>query len=107
MKAIVLARVSSREQAEGESIEAPTRNLLEYTQINAFEISKAYKIVESSTKDTRKQFDSIITSIKKAVTICKKNTYCRPERIKATELKSMWSVLALSASLRDSRQATS
>lgn len=65
MKAIVLARVSSREQAEGESIEAQTRKLLEYAQLKVFEISKVYKIIESSTKDTRKQFDSIITSIRK------------------------------------------
>ena len=65
MKAIIFARVSSKDQEEGQSIPAQVRRLTEYAIRKNFTIEKTYQVTESSTKDTRKQFDQIIQHIKK------------------------------------------
>jgi DNA invertase Pin-like site-specific DNA recombinase len=56
MKAVILARVSSREQEEGKSIDAQLENLNNYCKKNDFEIVKTFQITESSTKGDRKKF---------------------------------------------------
>ncbi len=56
MKAILLARVSSREQQEGMSIPAQERRLREYAERKNLVVSEVFAITESSTKDTRKEF---------------------------------------------------
>jgi len=66
MKAILLARVSSREQQEGMSIPAQERRLREYAERKGLEAYQVYAITESSTKDTRKEFQKILDLIKKA-----------------------------------------
>lgn len=66
MKAILLARVSSKEQEEGQSIPAQERRLREYAERKSLIIDEVFKITESSTKDTRKEFEKIIVKIKKS-----------------------------------------
>ena len=65
MQAIILARVSSREQEEGQSIPSQVRRLTEYALKKHFNIAQTFQITESSTKETRKQFDRVIAHIKK------------------------------------------
>ena len=66
MKAIILARISSKEQEEGQSIPSQVRRLTEYALRKDFQISHTFQITESSTKETRKQFDQIIAYVKNA-----------------------------------------
>lgn len=66
MKAIIFARVSSKEQEDGQSIPAQIRRLTEYALRKNFTIVSTYQITESSTKETRKQFDEIIHNIRKS-----------------------------------------
>ncbi|GAB4184784.1 MAG: hypothetical protein Tsb0015_01240 [Simkaniaceae bacterium] len=66
MKAILLARVSSREQQEGMSIPAQERRLREYAERKNLVVSEVFAITESSTKDTRKEFQKILDIIKKS-----------------------------------------
>jgi len=65
MKAILLARVSSREQQEGMSIPAQERRLREYADRKGLEVFQVFAITESSTKDTRKEFQKILDIIEK------------------------------------------
>lgn len=68
MKAIFLARVSGREQEDGQSIPAQERRIIDYAEKRKFEIKEEFifKIVESSSRGKRKQFNQIIDIIKKA-----------------------------------------
>lgn len=66
MKAILLARVSSREQQEGMSIPAQERRLREYADRKGLKVDQVFVITESSTKDTRKEFQKILDLIKKS-----------------------------------------
>jgi len=66
MKAIIFARVSSKEQEDGQSIPAQIRRLTEYALRKNFTITQTYQITESSTKETRKQFNEIVSFIKKS-----------------------------------------
>lgn len=65
MKALILARVSSEEQENNNSLPAQLENITQYAKNKGFEIDPAliFKIVESSTKDTRKEFEKIIELI--------------------------------------------
>lgn len=65
MKAIILARVSTKEQREeGHSIPSQVRRLTEYAQKRQLTIYKTFQITESSCLDTRKEFDKVIALIK-------------------------------------------
>lgn len=66
MKAIIFARVSTKDQEEGKSIPAQVRRLTEYAIRKNFQIASTFQVTESSTKETRKQFDQIITYVKKS-----------------------------------------
>ena len=66
MKAIVLARVYSKEQEDGQSIPSQARCLTEYCLRKDLMIEQTFQITESSTKETRKQFDSIIVYVCKS-----------------------------------------
>jgi site-specific DNA recombinase len=66
MKAIIFARVSSKEQEEGQSIPSQVRRLTEYAIRKDLQIENTFQITESSTKETRKQFDSVVSLIKKS-----------------------------------------
>lgn len=64
MKAVILARVSSREQEEGRSIEAQLENIRSYCTKNNLIIEKTFQITESSTKGDRKKFLEMMTYVK-------------------------------------------
>lgn len=66
MKALILARVSSKEQEEGQSIPSQVRRLTEYAIKKNLQVENTFQITESSTKETRKQFDQILAFIKKS-----------------------------------------
>ncbi len=67
MKAIILSRVSTKEQAdEGQSIPAQTGRLTEYVNKKQLDHWKVFEIAESSTHDTRKKFDKVLELIKKS-----------------------------------------
>ena len=71
VKAYILARVSSKDQEENNSIPAQERVLREYCQHKDLEIIEVAKLVESSTKD-RKVFNKIVELLKNSMTIYKK-----------------------------------
>lgn len=66
MKAIILSRVSSKDQEDGQSIPAQTRRLTEYVEKKQLELWKAVEITESSTKDSRKKFEAVLETITKS-----------------------------------------
>lgn len=66
MKAILLARVSSKEQEEGQSIPAQERRLREYAERKGLIVDEVFKITESSTRDTRREFEKILERIRKS-----------------------------------------
>jgi site-specific DNA recombinase len=66
MKAIIFARVSSRDQEDGQSIPSQVRRITEYALKKNLKIESAFQVTESSTKQTRKQFDQIIAFVKKS-----------------------------------------
>lgn len=67
MKAIILARVSTKEQQEeGQSIPAQTRRMVDYCVNRSFEAPEIFQITESSSKDTRKEFEKVIKFIRES-----------------------------------------
>jgi len=56
MKAIILARVSTKEQEEGHSIAAQRLRLVDYCVRKGLKVIKTYELVESSTRGERKKF---------------------------------------------------
>lgn len=63
-KTVILARVSSKEQEEGHSLDAQVGNLQSYAHRKSLKVIKVFKIIESSTKKTRPEFDAMIEFIK-------------------------------------------
>ncbi len=59
-KAIILTRVSSREQEDGYSIEAQKHRLQSYCQRRSLTVLKVFEITESSTKGDRTKFLEMI-----------------------------------------------
>lgn len=66
MKAIIFARVSSKDQEDGQSIPAQVRRLTEYAAKKGLDVEHVFQITESSSKETRKEFSKIISHIKKS-----------------------------------------
>ena len=64
MKAVILARVSSKEQEDGHSLEAQNANLKLYAVCKGLKIIKEFMIIESSTKEERPEFRRIIEFVK-------------------------------------------
>jgi len=61
MKAIIIARVSSKDQEDGLSLDAQIRRLNNYIDEKDFQlIHEPYQIVESSTRGDRKRFMAIL-----------------------------------------------
>ncbi len=67
MKAIILARVSTREQMEeGSSLPSQVRRMREYCNHRKLPVYQEFEITESSSKDSRKEFSKIIEIIGKS-----------------------------------------
>ncbi len=60
MKAVILTRVSTREQEEGHSLPAQNTRLLDYAKRKQLEVIKTFQIIESSTRGKRKEFLQMI-----------------------------------------------
>ena len=65
MKAVILARVSSNEQEFGKSLEAQYELGLQYAQRKGLEVIQKYRIVESSTKGKRREFNKMLSFVKR------------------------------------------
>lgn len=66
--AVILARVSSKEQEDGHSLEAQLVNLTNYAQRHGFNVIETFRIIESSTKAQRPEFERMIEFIRKQET---------------------------------------
>jgi site-specific DNA recombinase len=60
MKAIILARVSTKEQEEGYSIAAQRQRLAEYCTRKGLDVIRVFELVESSTRGERKEFAAML-----------------------------------------------
>lgn len=65
MKAVILTRVSSKEQEDGHSLAAQSTRLIEYAKRKNLEVIKSYQIIESSTHGKRKEFTEMLDFCKK------------------------------------------
>lgn len=63
--AVILARVSSAEQEAGHSLEAQLSNLQEYAKRRELDVIQVFRIIESSTKGHRPEFERMIEFISK------------------------------------------
>ena len=64
-KAIILARVSTKEQEEGYSIAAQKHRLQQYCERKGLEVVRTFEVVESSTQGDRRDFMQMIEFIRK------------------------------------------
>lgn len=62
--AVILARVSSKEQEEGHSLEAQLANLESYAQRKDLNVIQVFRIIESSTKGHRPEFERMIEFVR-------------------------------------------
>lgn len=60
MKAIILARVSTKEQEDGHSIAAQKQRLADYCERKGLEVVKTFEIIESSTRGKRAEFMAML-----------------------------------------------
>ena len=60
MKAIILARVSTREQEEGHSIAAQRQRLADYCARKGLDVIRSFDLIESSTKGERREFTAML-----------------------------------------------
>ena len=60
MKAIILARVSTKEQEDGHSISAQKQRLIDYCERKGLEVIKVFEIIESSTRGKRTEFNAML-----------------------------------------------
>lgn len=65
MKAVILTRVSTKEQEESHSLPAQNTRLLGYCSRKGLEVVKTFQIIESSTRGKRKEFMQMIEFCKK------------------------------------------
>ncbi len=73
MKSIILARVSSKEQEEGYSLQAQVGRLTELAKRKGFEVIKTFEIIESSTTGNRRKFHEMLKfceAQKEPIAIC-------------------------------------
>ena len=64
MKAVILTRVSTKEQEDGHSLAAQNTRLTEYAKRKELTVIKTFQIIESSTKGKRKEFMEMINFCK-------------------------------------------
>lgn len=64
MNAVIFARVSSKEQEDGHSLDAQIANLKLYAERKNLRIIKTFTVIESSTKGERPEFKRMIAFVK-------------------------------------------
>lgn len=76
MKAVIFARVSSKDQEDGHSLDAQIQSCFEYAIKKSFKVVEQFKVVESSTAIGRPEFSKMVNFVKsqkeKIVVLC----YC-------------------------------
>ncbi len=76
MKAVIFARVSSKDQEDGHSLDAQIQSCFEYAIKKNFKVLEQFKVVESSTANGRPEFSKMVNFVKsqqeKVVVLC----YC-------------------------------
>ena len=65
MKAVILARVSSTEQEYNKSLDTQVECSLRYAARKGMEVIKQYRIIESSTKGKRREFNEMLDFVQK------------------------------------------
>lgn len=65
IKAVIFARVSSKEQGEGHSLDAQIQYCYEYAIKKEFKVIEQFKVIESSLAEGRPEFSKMIEFIKK------------------------------------------
>ena len=60
MKAVILARVSTKEQEEGHSIAAQRQRLVDYCARKGLNVVRVFELVESSTRGERREFVAML-----------------------------------------------
>ena len=63
MNAVILARVSSNEQEFGKSLEAQLALGKQYAQRKGLEVIREYRLIESSTRGERKEFNEMLSFV--------------------------------------------
>ena len=69
-EAVIFARVSSREQARGQSTTAQIMNCQQYCDSMGIKVIKIFNITESSTRGERKRFKEVLEFIKARRILC-------------------------------------
>lgn len=64
MKAVIFARVSSKEQEDGHSLDAQIQSCFECAIKKGFKVAEQFKIVESSTATGRPEFSKMVSFVK-------------------------------------------
>ena len=64
-QAVIFARVSSKEQEPGSSLDAQHDIMAEYCQKRGLAILKNYRVIESSTVGKRTKFNEMLEFVKK------------------------------------------
>ena len=65
MKAVIYARVSSKDQEDGHSLDAQIQSGFKYATRKDFNVLEQFKIVESSTANGRPEFARMVQFVKK------------------------------------------
>jgi len=65
MKAVIFARVSSKDQEDGHSLDAQIQSCFEYAIKKEFKVVEQFKVVESSTASGRPEFSKMVEFVKK------------------------------------------
>ncbi len=65
MKAVIFARVSSKDQEDGHSLDAQIQSCFEYAIKKEFKVLEQFKVVESSTASGRPEFSKMVNFVKK------------------------------------------
>jgi site-specific DNA recombinase len=65
MKAIIFARVSSKDQEDGHSLDAQIQSCFEYAIKKEFKVLEQFRVVESSTANGRPEFSKMVDFVKK------------------------------------------
>lgn len=65
MKAVIFARVSTKDQEDGHSLDAQIQSCFEYAIKKEFKVVEQFKVVESSTASGRPEFSKMVEFVKK------------------------------------------
>jgi site-specific DNA recombinase len=65
MKAVIFARVSTKDQEDGHSLDAQIQSCFKYAIKKELKVVEQFKLVESSTASGRPEFSKMVDFVKK------------------------------------------